>query len=522
MLTVDFRRFPIRPGDRVLDLGSGNGRHAFEAYRRGARVLAFDLDPGELKPVSGLLEAMRTAGEAGPGAHAAAAAGDATSLPFADASFDSVIAAEILEHVLDDQRAMNELTRVLRPGGVVAVTVPAWLPERICWALSDEYHEVPGGHVRIYTQPELEAKLRRAGLSIAAGITPTVCTPPTGGSNAPSASTTTPTRSPRLPPRPRLGHHEAPRRHPPRRTRTQPPDRQEPRHLRHQRQDQQQKAQEHPERFRGGSPPDRASCHTSGHCFLARLFLARQQHARPPSASPARRALMTHRDALPGSTAPAARATNQEIKVTDRSVINHAGPNHAGLNHGVLNRGVLSRAAGNHAVPAVPGVLTADDILATAQSIARAQEPSGAIGWPDGHIDPWDHIECAMALSACGLTGPARRAYLWLRDTQRADGSWPRATVGASVTDTAAESNHAAYVATGIWHEFLVTGDNAFATAMWPTVRRAIDWVLALQAPRGRSPGNATQPARPPAMPSSPAAPAFITACAAPWRSRSG
>ena len=173
MLTVDFRRFPIRPGDRVLDLGSGNGRHAFEAYRRGARVVAFDLDPAELVPVSSMLEAMRTAGEAGPGAHAAAAAaaaaaaGDATRLPFADASFDSVIAAEILEHVLDDQRAMNELARVLRPGGVVAVTVPAWLPERICWALSDEYHEVPGGHVRIYTQPELEAKLKRAGLSIA-------------------------------------------------------------------------------------------------------------------------------------------------------------------------------------------------------------------------------------------------------------------------------------------------------------------------------------------------------------------
>jgi len=167
VLTVDFRRFPIRPGDRVLDLGSGNGRHAFEAYRRGARVVAFDLDLAELVPVSGMLEAMRTAGEVGPGARAVAAAGDATRLPFADASFDSVIAAEILEHVLDDQRAMNELTRVLRPGGVVAVTVPAWLPERICWALSDEYHEVPGGHVRIYTQPELEAKLKRAGLSIA-------------------------------------------------------------------------------------------------------------------------------------------------------------------------------------------------------------------------------------------------------------------------------------------------------------------------------------------------------------------
>jgi ubiquinone/menaquinone biosynthesis C-methylase UbiE len=87
-------------------------------------------------------------------------------MPFGDATFDRVIAAEVLEHVLDDQQAMNELARVLRPGGLAAITVPSWLPERICWALSEEYHEVPGGHVRIYTRVELEAKLARAGLSV--------------------------------------------------------------------------------------------------------------------------------------------------------------------------------------------------------------------------------------------------------------------------------------------------------------------------------------------------------------------
>jgi MMP endo-(1,4)-3-O-methyl-alpha-D-mannosidase len=125
------------------------------------------------------------------------------------------------------------------------------------------------------------------------------------------------------------------------------------------------------------------------------------------------------------------------------------------------------------------------EIVRTARSIAAVQSASGAIGWPDGHVDPWDHVECAMALSACGLTRPARSGYQWLRDTQRADGSWPRAVEGGVVTDRAAESHHAAYVAVGVWHEFLVTRDHGFAAQMWPMVRDAIGWVLGLQTLRG-------------------------------------
>jgi SAM-dependent methyltransferase len=169
MLTVDFAKFPIAPGERVLDLGCGAGRHAFEAYRHGARVVAADLDAGELATVNGMFAAMSMEGEAPPAAAAVAMRGDATKLPFGDGVFDKVIVAEILEHVPNDQAAMSEVARVLRPGGVAAVTVPAWLPERVCWALSREYHEVPGGHVRIFTRPELELKLRRAGLVVTGG-----------------------------------------------------------------------------------------------------------------------------------------------------------------------------------------------------------------------------------------------------------------------------------------------------------------------------------------------------------------
>jgi hypothetical protein len=129
--------------------------------------------------------------------------------------------------------------------------------------------------------------------------------------------------------------------------------------------------------------------------------------------------------------------------------------------------------------------LSEAEVRATGAAIARAQEPSGAIPWPDGHTDAWDHVECAMALSACGLREPARRAYAWLRDAQRPDGSWPRSSVGGAIRDPAAESHHAAYVAVGSWHEYLVTGDEAHAAAMWPTVRRAIGWVLGLRGPQG-------------------------------------
>ena len=166
MLTVDFRRFPVGPGDRVLDLGCGGGRHAYEAYRRGADVVACDADLGELRTVADMAAAMHEAGEAPATARARPVAGDGTLMPFGSEVFDRVIAAEVLEHIGDDQRALNEIARVLRPGGLLAVTVPAWLPERICWRLSDDYHNVPGGHVRIYTRPELEAKLRRAGLTV--------------------------------------------------------------------------------------------------------------------------------------------------------------------------------------------------------------------------------------------------------------------------------------------------------------------------------------------------------------------
>ncbi|GLW06226.1 methyltransferase [Microtetraspora sp. NBRC 13810] len=166
MLTVDFGRLPVGPGDRVLDLGCGGGRHAFEVLRRGAHVVAFDQDAAELDNVATMFKAMDQAGEVPPGTGGDTVVGDALDMPFDDGTFDYVIAAEVLEHIPDDMAAMREIVRVLKPGGRVAVTVPSFLPERICWALDEDYHTAPGGHVRIYTLAELQAKLKSAGLEV--------------------------------------------------------------------------------------------------------------------------------------------------------------------------------------------------------------------------------------------------------------------------------------------------------------------------------------------------------------------
>ena len=138
------------------------------------------------------------------------------------------------------------------------------------------------------------------------------------------------------------------------------------------------------------------------------------------------------------------------------------------------------------AIPSLPGLLGPQDVRATAAAIARAQEPSGAIPWfPGGHVDPWDHVECAMALLVGGEVDAAERAYGWLFAGQRPDGTWPIRTVAGVVEDAGADTNMCAYVAVGVWHHWLVRRDEAFVRRAWPVVRAALDLVTALQLPFG-------------------------------------
>ena len=170
MLTVDYDRLDLRPGMTVLDLGCGEGRHAFEAYRRGADVVAVDWGISEVGTTKRWLGAIAEAGETGSAGDGRVARyevvrGDLLHLPFPDASVDRVMASEVLEHIPDDVTAMAEIFRVLKPGGRAVVTVPRYGPERICWALSDEYHANEGGHIRIYTASVVRSRLASVGLT---------------------------------------------------------------------------------------------------------------------------------------------------------------------------------------------------------------------------------------------------------------------------------------------------------------------------------------------------------------------
>jgi SAM-dependent methyltransferase len=113
-----------------------------------------------------LWRAGPAAAEPPAGASAKVVVGDALKLPYADETFDCVIASEILEHIPHDDVAIAELIRVLKAGGTLAVSVPRWLPERVCWLLSDEYHANEGGHVRIYRASELRGKIARDGMKL--------------------------------------------------------------------------------------------------------------------------------------------------------------------------------------------------------------------------------------------------------------------------------------------------------------------------------------------------------------------
>jgi SAM-dependent methyltransferase len=163
MITVDFKKLDLSPGFRVLDAGCGAGRHLSEAFRyRGIHVVGIDLNKEDVVTAKNTLKIMQHKGEGGGGSWLIARS-DITNLPFDDETFDIVICSEVLEHIPKQKKAAKEIIRVLKSGKSLVVSVPRYLPERICWALSEDYHNEEGGHVRIYRRKQLIELLESAG-----------------------------------------------------------------------------------------------------------------------------------------------------------------------------------------------------------------------------------------------------------------------------------------------------------------------------------------------------------------------
>ncbi len=165
MITIDFNRLDLKAKEaKILDIGCGEGRHIIRAAQESDTIctgadfgfdncittkekLQFHDDINDLSCKDWNLSCM-----------------DVTSLPFKDNSFDAVICSEVLEHIPDDSTAFSELIRIVKPGKTLAVSVPRFLPEKICWLLSDEYFNANMGHVRIYKKQNLIKRIENLGV----------------------------------------------------------------------------------------------------------------------------------------------------------------------------------------------------------------------------------------------------------------------------------------------------------------------------------------------------------------------
>ena len=157
MLTIDKKYLDCNSADLVLDLGCGEGRHItglLELYPQ-VNVVGLDLNKQDLRTTNNKLKQYFPDSQA----KTILVEGSAFSLPFADDSINHIICSEVLEHIENYAVVLDEITRVLKPDGTLCVSVPRAWPEKICWWLSDEYHKVEGGHIRIFNSSTLQNEI---------------------------------------------------------------------------------------------------------------------------------------------------------------------------------------------------------------------------------------------------------------------------------------------------------------------------------------------------------------------------
>ncbi len=164
MQTVDFKYFPLQSGDKVLDLGCGEGRHVIAAYlEQDVDAIGVDLSLDDLQ--SAQQKHLPFIQADNPSKSFSLSVADALRLPFADNSFDKIICSEVLEHIPNFEAVLNEIERILKPQGLLCVSVPRTWPEQLCWWLSDAYHQVEGGHLRIFNAIQLNNQIEALGFT---------------------------------------------------------------------------------------------------------------------------------------------------------------------------------------------------------------------------------------------------------------------------------------------------------------------------------------------------------------------
>ena len=142
MLTFNFSKIKLENFNGImLDLGCGEGRHIFASMEAFPNMQCVGLDP-HLESLDKSLEGLEFF-ESISNKKTSFLSGSAYKLPFGDNTFDMIICSEVLEHLHEYKEAINEVHRVLKPGGKFLASVPAELPEKICWALSRDYQNQP-------------------------------------------------------------------------------------------------------------------------------------------------------------------------------------------------------------------------------------------------------------------------------------------------------------------------------------------------------------------------------------------
>ena len=162
MNTIKYKKLNLKSNQLLLDMGCGEGRHSIGALlETSANVIGLDLSIRDLEIAKSRLNDFNLSDIS---TFCTFGVGNINDIPLESDSLDAVMCSEVLEHVESPEQSIQELVRVLKPGGVMALSVPRYLPELICWKLSKEYSETPGGHVRIFKHKQLKDLAVNRGL----------------------------------------------------------------------------------------------------------------------------------------------------------------------------------------------------------------------------------------------------------------------------------------------------------------------------------------------------------------------